>query len=112
MAGGLRFRPEAPPVAPPAQATYTAATKTFTVGPTVLVPAASLVGVQRPGIYRLMLNSVAGGTFQFQDTAGGILSAVYTLAANGYFILDTPINGDPWWQPSAPGLGLQIVITG
>jgi hypothetical protein len=112
MAGGLRFRPESVPVAPPAQGTYTAATKTYTVGTTTLITAASLVGIQRPGIYRLMLGSVAGGTFQFQDTANGVLSALYTLAANGFFILDTPINGDPWWQPAAPGLGLQIVITG
>ena len=112
MAGGLRFRAESTPVNPPAQGTYTAATKTYTVGTTVLITAASLIGIQRPGIYRLMLNSVAGGTFQFQDTAGGVLSALYTLAANGFYILDTPINGDPWWQPVAAGLGLQIVITG
>jgi len=109
MAGGLRFRAEATPVLPPTQGTYTPATKTYTVGTTVLITAASLIGVQRPGIYRLMLASVAGSTFQFQDTSGGILSALYTLPANGFFILDTPINGDPWWQPSAIGLGLQIV---
>ncbi len=112
MAGGLRFRAEATPVAPPAQATYTPATKTFTVGTTVLITAASLVGIQRPGIYRLMIGSVAGCTFQFQDTSNVVLSALYTLAANSFFILDTPINGDPWWQPSAPGLGLQMLTTG
>ena len=111
MAGGLRFRPETVSFAGPA-AGFTAATKTFAAGTTVLFPVASLIGVQRPGIYRLMLASVAGGTFQFQDTSAGILSALYTLAANGFFILDTPINGDPWWQPAASGLGLQLVTTG
>jgi hypothetical protein len=111
MAGGLRFRSEAFLVTPPASATYTVATKSYLVGTTIIVPVASLVGIQRPGIYRLMLNSVAGATFQFLDTAGGVLSALYTLPANGFFILDTPINGDPWWQPSAPGLGIQITVS-
>jgi len=101
MAGGLRFRAEATPLA----------TKSFPVGTTVLVTAASLIGVQRPGIYRLTLIGAATATFQFQDTAATALSAVYPLGA-AQFILDTPINGDPWWQPAAPGLGLQILVAG
>jgi len=101
MSGGLRFRPEAIPVA----------TKSFPVGTTVLVTAASLIGVQRPGIYRLALSAAAAATFQFQDTANTALSAVYSLPVNGLFIIgDGAINGDPLWIPAAPGLGLQIVV--
>jgi hypothetical protein len=68
---------------------------------------ASAVAGQRAGIYRLTVGSVAGGAFTIQDTASTPLSATYTLAANGLFILDTPINFDPWWQ-SGIGLGIQI----
>ena len=100
MAMGLRFRQEAPPVA----------TKSFPVGTTIFFPTSALVGIQRPCIYRVSLNAAAAATFQFQDTANNVLSAVYSLPVNGLYILETPINGDPLWQPGAPGLGLQLVV--
>jgi hypothetical protein len=113
MAVGLRWRAEAVPFAGLAPNTnFTPATRAFAAGTTILVAAASLVGIQRPGIYRVFLSSVAGGTFQFQDTSAGILSAQYTLAANQQFPAFTTYNGEPLWQPAAPGLGLQIVIGG
>ncbi len=96
----LRFRQEAVPCA----------TKSFGTGTTVIVTAASLIGNQRPGIYRVALVAAATATFQFQDTSAGVLSAVYTLAAGVPFIMDTPDNGDPLWIPSDRGLGLQIVV--
>jgi hypothetical protein len=77
---------------------------TATAGTLAVVAA---VGGQRAGIYRIVVGSVAGSAFTIQDTAATALSATYTLASNGLFILDTPINFDPWWQ-SGLGLGLQI----
>lgn len=104
MAGGLRFRSEAFLISSK-NAPYAATT-------TVLVPAANVVGIQRVGVYRCVIQAVSGqATFQFQDTGGNQISALYTVPILGFFILDTPINGDPWWQGGA-GLGLQLVTTG
>src|SRR5215469_1193549 len=104
MAGGLRQKSEAIRVT----------TTSFPVATTVIVPTTAVVGIQRPGIYRLALsgNSTTAATFAFQDTGANAISAVYNLAINGFFILDVPINGDPWWQVGTAGLGLQIVVTG
>jgi hypothetical protein len=112
MSGGLRFRAEAVPFAGPAT-NFTVATKTFAASnTTIIVPTTALTGVQRPGIYRVCLIAAGATTFQFQDTSAGILSAVYNLAAAGsqFIIGDGAMNGDPLWQPSGPGLGLQIVV--
>lgn len=102
MAGGLRFRPEA----------TKSSTVSFPAGTTVIAAATLFTGLQRAAIYKLALsgNSAGAATFKFQDTGGTDISAVYNLAANGFFILDVPINGDPWFQASAPALGLQIVV--
>jgi len=104
MAGGLRFRSEAIKIA----------TTSFPVATTVIVATSLLTGIQRAGIYRLILsgNSTTAATFTFQDTGPNAISAVYNLAANGIFFLDVPINGDPWFQATAAALGLQIVVTG
>ena len=104
MAGGLRFRSEA----------FKSATVSFPAATTVFLAASQVVGIQRAGIYRLILsgNLTTAATFKFQDTGGNDISAVYNLAANGLFILDIPINGDPWWQATAAALGLQIVVVG
>jgi hypothetical protein len=107
MAGGLRFRSEATLVSSKAAP--------LAIGTTVLIPASQVVGIQRVGVYRCILQAIsAQATFQFQDTTPvtpNVLSATYTLALLGFFILDTPINGDPWWQ-AGPGVGLQILTTG
>jgi len=64
------------------------------------------------GIYRFIIQAVgAQATVQFQDSGGTNQSAVYTLAALGFLITDTPINGDPWYQGGA-GLGMNLITTG
>ena len=76
------------------------------------IAAVAAVALQRVGIYRMIL--VIGSpavSVTIQDTAGGALSAPYPLAANGSITIDTPINGDPWWQSSI-GLGIQIFQSG
>jgi hypothetical protein len=100
MSGGLRFRAEAIPLT----------TKSFPAGTTALIAANTLIGGQRPGIYRVALTAAAAATFQFQDTANTVLSAVYSLPVGGIFIMNTPEGGDPLWQPAVPNLGLQIVV--
>lgn len=103
MAGGLRLRSEAILVSSKGT--------NYVVGTQVLVAASAAVGIQRVGIYRCVIEAIAASTIQFQDTSGGALSGIYSLGALGFFILDTPINGDPWWQAAA-GLGVQLVIGG
>ena len=112
MAGGLRFRPEAIPFAGPAT-NFTVATRTFAATlTTIIIPTASIVGVQRPGIYRVALIAAAATTFQFQDTANTVISAQYNLPAAGsqFIIGDGAMQGDPLWQPATFGLGIQIVV--
>lgn len=106
MAGGLRFRSEALLVSSKGV--------NYTVGgsPITIVPASSLVGIQRVGVYRVIIVAIAAVTIQFQDTGPNLISAQFPIAANGALTLDTPINGDPWWATTAPGLGLQLVLTG
>src|SRR6266853_1994716 len=113
MSGGLRHRPEA---------TLSSSFGTpFGPGTKVLITAAQVQGIQRVGVYRMILVANAASTFAFQDTAGNPISATYSLTAAGSTVtLDTPINGDPWWQtgpnfatPNYPlGVGLQLVIGG
>ena len=104
MAGGLRFRSES---------TLVSSLGTpFPIGTKVLIPAAQVVGIQRVAVYAVILQAIsAQATFQFQDTGGGALSGIYTLALLGIFIIDDKKNGDPWWQGGA-GLGVQLVTTG
>jgi hypothetical protein len=113
MAGGLRFRPEA--------TLFSTFATPQVAGTRVLVTAAQVIGIQRVGVYRMILVANAASTFAFQDTLGNPISATYSLTAAGSTVtLDTPINGDPWWQtgpnfatPNYPlGVGLQIVIGG
>jgi hypothetical protein len=67
----------------------------------------------------MILVARGASSFQFEDTAGNDISAVYTLTAAGSTVtLDTPINGDPWWMtgpnfmsPTNPiGVGLSITV--
>jgi outer membrane usher protein FimD/PapC len=106
MAGGLRFRSECTLVSSKGT--------NYTIGgsPISIVPTSQLVGIQRVGVFRLIIVAVAATTIQFQDTGGNILSAQYPLGINGALTLDTPINGDPWWATTAAGLGLQLLLTG
>jgi len=106
MAGGLRFRSEAILVSSKG-ANYTVAGSPITI-----VPTTQLVGLQRAAIYRVAIEAIGAATVQFQDTGANVISAQFSLAALGFLILDTPINGDPWWQAAAAGLGLQMLLTG
>lgn len=101
---GVRFRSEL----------TKSTTVSFPIGTTIFVPITALVGIQRPGVYRYILsgNSTTAATYQFQDTSGNPLSAVYNLPIAGLHIVDLPINGDPWFQPALAGLGLQLVVAG
>lgn len=75
-------------------------------GGTLAVVAA--VANQRAGIYRMILTVAAAVTVTIQDTGSNALSEPFAFGANGgSIVLDTPINGDPWWQ-SNTGLGLQL----
>jgi len=66
---------------------------------------------QRVGIYRMILFVGAATTLTLQDTASNALAAPWTFGAGGgSLVLDTPINGDPWWQAGA-GLGVQFSST-
>jgi len=94
----LRFRPEA----------LIVSTKSFAAGTDAVVAA---VAGQRIAVYRCILMGVAASTFQFNDSVTGVLSAQYSLAVGGFFILDTPINNDPWWITAA-GSALQIIVGG
>jgi hypothetical protein len=106
MAGGLRFRSEAILVSSKGS--------NYNVGasPITIVPTTQLVGVQRAGIYRVVIEAIGAATIQFQDTGANLISGQFSLGALGFFILDIPINGDPWWQATAAGLGLQLLLTG
>lgn len=79
--------------------------------PITIIPANQVTGIQKVGIYRLVIVAAVASTVQFQDTGSNLISAQYSLLANGSFVLDTPVNGDPWWQGGA-GLGLQLLLTG
>ena len=104
MAGGLRFRSEANLVSSLGSPYLLAGS------PLQIVPALTQANTPLPnaiariGVYRLVIEALVTATIQFQDNLVGgspattLLSAQYNLTANGFLILDTPINGDPWWQ--------------
>jgi hypothetical protein len=102
---GLRFRAETTLVSSKGT-NYTVAGSPITI-----VPATQVVGIQRLGIYKVVIETIAAATIQFQDTGANLISAQFSLGALGFLILDTPINGDPWWQ-CGQGLGLQMLLTG
>lgn len=79
---------------------------------TATIALVSAVSGQRAGIYRMILTLGSPGvTVTIQDTSGAALSQPMQIGAGGAMVLDTPINGDPWWQ-STPGLGLQLGQSG
>ncbi len=103
----LRFRSEA--LQAPLVGPGPTFTRTYASGTDTVVPA---VAGQKIGIYRLVLQGVAITTFQFIDSIAGPnlpLSGTYALSAGGLFILDTPINMDPWWQTQS-GAALQMIV--
>jgi hypothetical protein len=72
----------------------------------------SAVAVKRVYVYRLIVTLASPAvTVTLQDTANAALSQPFQLAANSSITLDTPINGDPWWQ-SGTGLGVQFAQSG
>jgi hypothetical protein len=78
-------------------------------GGTLAVVAA--VAGQRAGIYRMILTTPSTVTVTIQDTGSNPLSQAFAFGASGGSIaLDTPVNGDPWWQSNA-GLGLQLNLS-
>jgi len=104
MAGGLRFRPESTLI--------TSGSTPYAAGTKILVPTSQVTGIQRVGVYKAIIEAITAATFQFQDTSGTVLSSIFSLGSLGFFIIDTPINGDPWWQTGGGGVGLQLVTTG
>ena len=111
---GYRFRPEGQLISS-LDAGFPASTTT------ILVPASAVLGIQRVGVFRMILVARAASSFQFEDTLGNDISAVYQLAGAGSAVtLDTPINGDPWWMtgpsftsPNNPiGVGLSLTVGG
>ena len=111
MAGGLRFRSESTLVSSKGT-NYTVAGSPITIVPASTIAGSPLSGIQRAGIYKVVIEAIAATTIQFQDSGPNILSAQFSLGALGFFILDVPINGDPWWQATQAGLGLQLLLTG
>ena len=67
-------------------------------------------------VYRLILvNGSVAGTIQLQDTNNQGISQAFNLVAGGSVVLDTPINGDPWWTSDAVsgmGQGIQWLSAG
>ena len=89
---GYRFRPEGQLISSLA-AGFAATTIT------ILVPVSAVLPIQRIGVFRMVLVARGASSFQFKDTSGNNISALYTLTAAGSTVtLDTPINGDPWWM--------------
>lgn len=80
-----------------------------TSGVTHIVPA---VANQRVYVYRMILTTgTPAVTLTFEDTGDNDISQNFQLAANGSIVLDTPINGDPWWA-TGTGLGLDLEQSG
>lgn len=72
----------------------------------------SSVPNQRVYVYRVILTiGTPGVTLTFEDSNDNDLSQNFQLAANGSVVLDTPINGDPWWSTAA-GAGLVLEQSG
>jgi hypothetical protein len=70
--------------------------------------AVAAVANQGVGIYRMILTVPSTITVTIQDTGSNALSQPFAFGASGGSItLDTPINGDPWWN-SKVGLGIQL----
>ena len=110
---GYRFRPEGQLVSSLA-AGFPATTTTVLVAATLLP-----LTFNRVGVFRMVLVARGASSFQFKDTAGNNIGALYTLTAAGSTVtLDTPINGDPWWMtgpnftsPNNPvGVGLSLAV--
>jgi len=101
---GLRFKPETTLVS--------SLGANYTVGAISIIPAASVQGNQKVGIYKCIIQAIAAATVQFRGTDGTtLLSAQFSLGAGGFLIVDTQNNGDPWWQAPS-GQGIQLVLTG
>lgn len=72
----------------------------------------SAVANQRVYLYRMILTiGTPGVTLTLEDSNDNDLSQNFQLAANGSVVLDTPINGDPWWS-TATGAGLVLEQSG
>lgn len=73
------------------------------------LPIVSGVAGQLARIYRMILTTNAAVTVTVQDTGPNALSQPFAFGTNGGSItVDTPVNGDAWWQATALGLGLQL----
>jgi hypothetical protein len=61
-------------------------------------------------IYRVLLGIAGSNTLTFQDTGGNPISGPFGFSGGGGLTLDQTISGDPWFQATATGLGLQLVM--
>lgn len=75
------------------------------------VPVVPAVSAESVNLYRMLLTVTAAVSVTIQDTSGNNLSEVFTFPTNGgAIVLDTQINGDPWFS-SAVGLGMQLFVS-
>ena len=66
------------------------------------------VANQGVGIYRMILTVPSAVIVTVQDTSGNALSQPFAFGSSGGSVtIDTPINGDPWWN-SVVGRGIQL----
>ena len=59
-------------------------------------------------IYRVILVTGGATTITFQDTGPNAISAPFAFSGAGSLVLDEQISGDPWFQATTAGLGLQL----
>jgi hypothetical protein len=72
------------------------------------LPVVSALANNRSAIYKLILVTSGAVTVTIQDTNSVALSAPYAFGTSGgTLVVDTQINGDPWWITGI-GAGLQL----
>jgi hypothetical protein len=73
----------------------------------IAIPA---VASQRIGVHKMIVVVAGATSIQFTDHVSTSLSQLFPLLANGTIVLDTQVNGDPWWS-TAIGAAFSIVQT-
>lgn len=76
------------------------------------IPVVAAAATQRVYVYKLIMDLGSPGvSVTLQDTGGGAISQTFTLLADASLILDSQINGDPWFT-AGTGLGVQVFQSG